>query len=1005
MVGRLAVLRTVPGARFVRLLALAAIAALAVVVPGRAGVAPVRAGVTYTVDANLDTDDAVPGDGFCDEGRGFCTLRAAIDEVNAGAGGDRIEFSINSITVPSSNLPIVLVPVTIDGSTQCATPPCVSLRGTGASVTDGIVLAGGASTIRGLALRDFSSGSGIVLSDTGGDLIAGNYIGTRIDGATAASNGTGIYVASATNTIGGTTAADRNVISGNIGAGIFIDGGNGGSATTISGNYIGATKTGFGPRGNGGDGITISGANGAIIGDGSLGARNTIISNGGSGISIEGDNNSVAGNLIGTDPTNDTTHGNSQHGVSIVGGNNNKIGTLSGFFQIISGNLVDGIHLSGTGTLANQIRGNFIGTGTNGEFAIKNTRDGIGIDGGAHDNIVGAFNVNLISGNGRNGVLISGSTTKGNSVSYSTIGLDFAGTVAMPNIEAGVRIDGAPNNTVGSNATIFRNTISGNGTNGVMLTLAGTTGTKITGNYIGTNTAGTAAIPNSFNGIAQTLGTTTTIGGSAAGERNIISGNTTNGVIIAGNSSSTIAGNYIGTNVSGDAAIANQGGGIQVQSSDLTTIGGVAAGAGNVISGNSFEGIVLSSSDHNTTVLGNLIGTKADGTSVLGNDGPGVFVGGHDNLIGAATPGGSNTIADNNGDGVLVDGAGATNNAILNNSLHDNAGKAISLTNGANGGIQPPTITGVTATTVSGTSGCQGCGIIVFSDNADEGRIDHGLVTTTDASGNWNASVVVSGPNITAAMTFPGTGATSELRLWDSDGDGIGNGFPKAIDNCPNVANANQLNTDSAPLVTPAEPNDVTIARSDTLGDVCDPDDDNDGLFDGDELVIGPGHLSHFLCPSASADLDPLKSDTDGDHVLDGAECALGSDPANAASKPAVPAAGTDPDADGLSTAFEMTIGSNPNNQDSDGDKIPDGVEYKGYNTSPTNADSDGDGCPDGREVASMDGNHGVSSTDLLIVAKEFGRADRPVQDLNKNGIVNSSDLLLAAQNFGSSPC
>lgn len=242
---------------------------------------------------------------------------------------------------------------------------------------------------------------------------------------------------------------------------------------------------------------------------------------------------------------------------------------------------------------------------------------------------------------------------------------------------------------------------------------------------------------------------------------------------------------------------------------------------------------------------------------------------------------------------------------------------------------------------------------------------------------------------------------SAATRVKTDDGDGVAG----ATDNCPFDANGAQTNTDAAPLVTSGAPNDITIANSDRAGDVCDADDDNDGLLDTEETALGPGHANHAKCPSATADTDPLKSDTDGDRTLDGAECALGTDPANAASRPIQPSLALDPDRDGLTSAFEATIGSDPTKVDTDGDGINDGVEYKGYNTSPTNTDSDADLCPDGREISSLDGNTIVNSLDLLLIAVRQDRTDQPVQDVNKDRFINSLDLAVAARNFNSTPC
>lgn len=134
----------------------------------------------------------------------------------------------------------------------------------------------------------------------------------------------------------------------------------------------------------------------------------------------------------------------------------------------------------------------------------------------------------------------------------------------------------------------------------------------------------------------------------------------------------------------------------------------------------------------------------------------------------------------------------------------------------------------------------------------------------------------------------------------------------------------------------------------------------------------------------------PLVADTDRDNVLDGAECALGTDPANAASRP-VP-------------AFLP---------DSDGDGLRDDIEVRGYNTNPGNTNTDGDACGDRREVASVDGNTTVGASDLGLIASAFGNYGLPVpagqdwrtnMDLGKNGAVNAGDLGLAASAFGSCP-
>ena len=74
-----------------------------------------------------------------------------------------------------------------------------------------------------------------------------------------------------------------------------------------------------------------------------------------------------------------------------------------------------------------------------------------------------------------------------------------------------------------------------------------------------------------------------------------------------------IEGNYIGTDLTGTHAVANTGGGIVSGGGD--TIGGTIAGARNLISGNSGDGLDLYGGD---LVEGNYVGTDVNGGPLLG---------------------------------------------------------------------------------------------------------------------------------------------------------------------------------------------------------------------------------------------------------------------------------------------------------------------------------------------------------------------------------------------------
>ena len=273
-----------------------------------------------------------------------------------------------------------------------------------------------------------------------------------------------------------------------------------------------------------------------------------------------------------------------------------------------------GVLISGAGAVANAIEGNFIGTSSSGTGASGNST-GVTISAGATNNTIGGTTAgarNVISGNTGTGVTITGNSTTANVVAGNYIGVNAAGTAALANAGDGVRIQtNAHANTIGGAVAGAGNVISGNASDGVEITGANVHDNIVQGNFIGTNAAGTAAVGNTSNGVEITLGATNiTVGGTAAGARNVISGNTGNGITITGTGTTgnVVAGNYIGTNAAGTAAIGNAVG-IQVISGSNTMIGGTDLSALNVISGNRSSGIVVTNS---TGLTGSMVTNTFD---------------------------------------------------------------------------------------------------------------------------------------------------------------------------------------------------------------------------------------------------------------------------------------------------------------------------------------------------------------------------------------------------------
>ena len=556
----------------------------------------------------------------------------------------------------------------------------------------GIYLAAGSSATRvgggEIAHRNVISGNGsngMVIASSSANTIFNNFIGTDITGNVPIGNGAdGIYVGgtSGSNIIG--QLGDFNVISGNANDGVENDAT--GANNAVYYNIIGLGVDGATTVPNGRHGVVIyDGANNTFV------YQNLIAGNTESGVVIDGNgnaataNNNIIGNWIGINVANQPRP-NGSHGVDIFGGatGNAVGGTLAAYRNIISGNGIDGIRIEGSATSGNRVENNHIGTNIAGDAAVANGNNGVFIV-GAPSNTVGGLTANhrnVISGNGNNGILFDAATATGNTIQGNYVGLNAAGDAAVPNADEGVDLSDAPGNLVGGDTAGARNVISGNGQDGVLLIGADTTGNFVSGNYIGTNAAGDAAVPNGRTGVyVDNAAATNDIGGATSDWGNVISGNTEDGIYLTDNGTdlNRITFNYIGTNAAGDAAVPNGDRGVQVESgASFTWIGDV--GQGNVISGNTGDGIIiadfLSLGTSDNYVIENLIGVAADGTTPLGNGANGVHIDPvADTLIA------TNTIAHNAWDGVLLEPTSLTGNSIVGNSIHSNGQLGIDLGN------------------------------------------------------------------------------------------------------------------------------------------------------------------------------------------------------------------------------------------------------------------------------------------------------------------------------------
>ncbi len=687
-------------------------------------------------------------------------------------------------------------------------------------------------------------GDGIRIMDGGtANTIHGNRIGITFIGGTvksAGNTGNGVSIIdSPGNIIGGETLVPGtslgNFISDNAGAGVWIQGTDS-SGNVVLGNIIGKDSPTSPLTGNQGAGVRIQGAPGNLVGGTSITSRNVISGNASYGVEIAdlaASLNVVSGNFIGVNVSGTEAVPN-LGGVSIDGGQRSFIGQ-PGSGNVISGNTENGIRIRGESAIENRVQGNYIGVGADGQTRIRNSGNGIYIESASESFIGGAAapEANVISGNGSansivgDGIRIVGGF--GNTVTGNLIGVTRSATGLQPlsNSRDGVSIENSKNNVIGGETdtpgTQAGNIISENKSSGISIEGATSTNNRIIGNVIGVSAAGTALNGNGGNGMSVRQAQNNTIGGTSEKERNVISGNGSYGISFFQSNANKVVGNFIGTDLTGIHAVANSSGGITLISSSHNIIGDVTGSLGNVpgkaiktpgnvISGNSGEGIRIFGSDStDNRIQSNFIGVGADGISKLGNSDYGILINSANNTrIGGAADG-VNVIA-YNGETLKLGGHGVevtsgTGNLISRNSIFDNAGRGIDLNldnvtlndfgdgdPGANNLQNYPTVASVEKTdagmkviwdlySTPGTSFT----IEFFSNEAPdpsgfgEGKVFVGsLPVKTNALGvtRFQWTFDTSQKLIAATATDPSNN-TSEFSMVDTDADGLADAWEK----------------------------------------------------------------------------------------------------------------------------------------------------------------------------------------------------------------------------------
>lgn len=417
-----------------------------------------------TVDSQLDSVDDVVGDGQCDDGAGNCTLRAAIEEANFEPGTQTIEFNITGVAsftnsgedgytiAPQSSYPEIDDTVIINGYSQfgaqvnSTTAPeplntvlLIEIDGSGAGSASGFTFADGSnnSEVRGLVINNFADGNAVLIS-ADNISVQGNFIGTNPTGLIAQPNTVGVDANNSDLTpgedalIGGLDPSYRNLISGNT-SGVTATAGYPGTGWTIQGNYVGVAADGETALPNstvdGSGAFSIDDVSNVTVGGDQLGATNVISGNLSFGLApLNAPNLTVQGNLIGTDWTGTTAIANSV-GIGIGG---DLTGGLIGGTAASARNIISGNTIAGISagpTGRPTFAGNYVGLDVTGQSPVPNGA-GILI---ASDTLVGGSVAgrNVVSGNTLFNISYQGtpSDTSGTEISGNYIGTDAQGNV------------------------------------------------------------------------------------------------------------------------------------------------------------------------------------------------------------------------------------------------------------------------------------------------------------------------------------------------------------------------------------------------------------------------------------------------------------------------------------------------------------------------------------------------------------------------------------------------
>ena len=441
--------------------------------PQRSGLAALMLAAAAAVSATTFTVTST-----ADSGAG--TLRQAILDSNANPGADTIAFGIvgsgGHAIGPTSPLPTITEPLTIDGYTQSGssanTNPAsqglntvltIEIDGTNAGASPCLFVAADDVTIRGLVVNRCTDKAVATTGAHSDFVLEGCFIGTNAAGTQAlAPFGGGVNPRSQTNArVGGTTPSARNLISGDSLFGAPIAFGQGLSEpvsnSLVAGNLVGTDISGLHllmPPGAGS--MNTGGGANNVVGGTAAGARNVFTDM----LFVSGIGNQIQGNFVGLDVTGTIVINTNSGGIMFnTSANNNTVGgSAAGAGNRIGGAINAGIDINGDG---NIVQGNQVGTDSTGTIRLANGYWGILANVNSSNTTIGGVGPgegNIVAYNrGWAGVVVQGvnATVRGNSI-FDNAGIEADSGLAIDltggNLfDLGVNINDAGDADVGPN--------------------------------------------------------------------------------------------------------------------------------------------------------------------------------------------------------------------------------------------------------------------------------------------------------------------------------------------------------------------------------------------------------------------------------------------------------------------------------------------------------------------------------------------------------------------------